>query len=125
MTWPPLCRVLPRLATWGRTYPACCPKLLESMPDTSVYVCITGLVRWAGKYIAKDDYTTSLGFIRTSIMFTCLTRDCSSGKYLRMRSYILSNTHTWFSSFEVCDSSLQESPSSELTNHFLYWYWNI
>src|SRR4051812_42444466 len=36
-----------------------------------------------------------------SIMFTCcLTRDCGgSGKYLRMRSYILSNAHTWFSGY--------------------------
>src|SRR5215469_3521063 len=41
--------------------------------------------------------TCSLGFIRKSIMFTCLTRDCSDGKYFLMRSYIFSNTHTWFS----------------------------
>src|SRR5262249_8967356 len=54
-----LCRVLPSLATWGRANPERCPKFLEFKPNTSVYVCITGLVRWAGKYIAKDDYTTS------------------------------------------------------------------
>jgi hypothetical protein len=27
----------------------------------------------------------------------CLTRDYGSRKYLRMRSYILSNAYTWFS----------------------------
>ena len=59
MTYPHLCRVLPSLATWGRANPERCPKFLEFKPNTSVYVCITGLVRWAGKYIAKDDYTTS------------------------------------------------------------------
>jgi hypothetical protein len=31
------------------------PKIFRIKPNTSVYVCITGLVRWAGKYIAKDD----------------------------------------------------------------------
>ena len=32
------------------------------------------------------------------IMFACcLTRDCGSGKYLRTRSYVFSNAHTWFS----------------------------
>lgn len=35
---------------------------------------------------------------RDSIIFTCcLTCYRGSGKYLRMRSYILSNAHTWFS----------------------------
>src|SRR5215469_10235299 len=59
MTCPHLCRVLPSLATWGRANPERCPKFLEFKPNTSVYVCITRLVRCAGKYIAKDDYTTS------------------------------------------------------------------
>src|SRR5215469_2628980 len=36
--------------------------------------------------------------LSASVMFTCcLTRHCSGGEYLRMRSYILSNAHTWFS----------------------------
>src|SRR5919204_102367 len=43
-------------------------------------------------------YSTINGSIDGSIMFTCcLTCDCYSGKYLWIRSYILSNTHTWFS----------------------------
>jgi hypothetical protein len=34
-------------------------KFLESKLNISVYAWITGLVRWAGKYIAKDDYTNA------------------------------------------------------------------